>query len=96
LTKLSYLYATRRFGQVPEPFAVTARHGRMLFANVVHEALLEKASRVLPVAVRDLAVHRVAWTIGCSWCVDFGTMLSRLKGADERGVGHHRSGVQFR
>jgi AhpD family alkylhydroperoxidase len=82
LTTLSYRYATRRFGQVPEPFAVTAHHGRMLFANAVHEALLEKASTVLPAAVRDLAVYRVAWTVGCSWCVDFGAMLSRLKGLD--------------
>ena len=26
--------------------------------------------------------NRVAWTIGCSWCVDFGTMLLRLDGLD--------------
>lgn len=27
LIKLSYWYAKRRFGEVPEPFAVTANHG---------------------------------------------------------------------
>src|SRR6266496_3870514 len=26
--------------------------------------------------------HSVAWTIGCCWCVDFGTMLLRLDGLD--------------
>jgi AhpD family alkylhydroperoxidase len=41
-----------------------------------------KASTVLPANVRDLAVYRVAWKIGCSWCVDFGTMLARLDGLD--------------
>ncbi|HEX4700527.1 MAG TPA: carboxymuconolactone decarboxylase family protein [Pseudonocardiaceae bacterium] len=81
-TKLSYWYAKRRYGQVPEPFAVVANHRKLAFAGAVHETLLEKASTVLPATVRDLAVYRVAWTIGCSWCVDFGTMLLRLRGLD--------------
>ncbi len=42
----------------------------------------QKASTVLPPNVRDIAVYRVAWTVGCSWCVDFGTMLQRLQGLD--------------
>jgi AhpD family alkylhydroperoxidase len=43
---------------------------------------VQKASKVLPSNIRELAVYRVAWTVGCSWCVDFGTMLSRLDGLD--------------
>ncbi len=82
LIKLSYWYAKRRFGEVPEPFAVTANHRKLFFANVIHEAAAQKASTVLPAHVRDLAVYRVAWTVGCSWCVDFGTMLLRLAGLD--------------
>ncbi|MGH3822888.1 MAG: carboxymuconolactone decarboxylase family protein [Pseudonocardiaceae bacterium] len=82
LIKLSYWYTKRRFGEVPEPFAVTANHRKLFFASAVHEALAEKASTVLPVSVRNLAVYRVAWTVGCSWCVDFGTMLHRLAGLD--------------
>lgn len=82
LLKLSYWYAKRRFGEVPEPFAVTAHHRKLFFACAVHEALAEKASTVLPVNVRNLAVYRVAWTVGCSWCVDFGTMLHRMAGLD--------------
>ena len=42
----------------------------------------QKASTVLPANVRDIAVYRVAWTVGCSWCIDFGTMLSGLEGLD--------------
>jgi AhpD family alkylhydroperoxidase len=82
LIKLSYRYAKRRFGEVPEPFAIVANHPKLIIANVIAESVAAKASRVLPTNVRDLAVYRVAWTIGCSWCVDFGTMLARLDGLD--------------
>jgi AhpD family alkylhydroperoxidase len=82
MIKLSYRYAKRRFGEVPEPFAVVANHPKLFVANVIAESVAAKASTVLPANVRDLAVYRVAWTIGCSWCVDFGTMLARLDGLD--------------
>jgi AhpD family alkylhydroperoxidase len=82
LIKLSYRYAKRRFGEVPEPFAVVANHPKLFVANVIAESMAAKASTVLPANVRDLAVYRVAWTIGCSWCVDFGTMMARLDGLD--------------
>jgi AhpD family alkylhydroperoxidase len=82
LVRLSYWYAKRRFGVVPEPFAVTARHRKLFVANAVHEMMALRATKVLPVNVRELAVYRVAWTVGCSWCVDFGTMLQRLDGLD--------------
>lgn len=82
LTKLSYWYAKRRFGAVPEPFAVTANHPKLLFVSALHEMAAQKAATVLPANVRDLAVYRVAWTLGCSWCVDFGAMMQRLAGLD--------------
>ncbi|RAU95052.1 carboxymuconolactone decarboxylase family protein [Mycolicibacter senuensis] len=82
LTRAMYRYAKRRFGEVPEPFTVIAHHRRLLVANAVHEGLLQSASRKLPAGVRDLAVFWTARTIGCSWCVDFGAMLSRLEGLD--------------
>ena len=77
-----YRYTKRRFGEVPEPFAVQAHHPRLLVANAVHEALLQSASRRLPADVRNLAVFWTARTIGCSWCVDFGQMMQRLDGLD--------------
>lgn len=82
LTRLMYRYAKRRFGEVPEPFAVYAHHPGLLAANAVHETALQKASSKLPANVRELAVYWTARTIGCSWCVDFGSMLIRLDGLD--------------
>lgn len=82
LIKMAYWYAKRQFGEVPEPFAVAANHRKLFIAYVIAETAAGKASTVLPASVRDLAVYRVAWTIGCSWCVDFGAMLARLDGLD--------------
>ncbi|OHV04744.1 hypothetical protein C1Y40_03177 [Mycobacterium talmoniae] len=82
LTRAMYRYAKRRFGEVPEPFTVAAHHPRLLVANAVHEMLLQRGSRTLPASVRELAVFWTARTIGCSWCVDFGSMLQRLDGLD--------------
>src|SRR6202040_3386400 len=82
LTKIFYRVARRRFGEVPAPFAVAAHHPRLMVANAVHETLLQSASKKLPANVRELAVFWTARTIGCSWCVDFGSMLQRLDGLD--------------
>lgn len=82
LTRAMYRIAKRRYGQVPEPFTVAAHHSRLLVAGAVHETMLERASRTLPVSVRELAVLWTARKIGCSWCVDFGSMLQRLDGLD--------------
>jgi len=82
LIRAMYRVAKRRYGQVPEPFAVGAHHPRLLVAEAVHETLLQRASRTLPVNVRELAVLWTARKIGCAWCVDFGSMLQRLEGLD--------------
>jgi alkylhydroperoxidase family enzyme len=75
-------FARRRFGEVPEPFAVYAHHLGLMTAAAVHEGLLERASLRLPASVRELAVYWTARRIGCSWCVDFGAMLMRLDGLE--------------
>ncbi|HEY9414841.1 MAG TPA: carboxymuconolactone decarboxylase family protein [Pseudonocardia sp.] len=82
LGRLAYTYTRRRFGAVPEPIAVTRHHRRLFWATSVAEMAAEKAYHVLPVNVRDLAVYRTATNVGCSWCVDFGTMLQRHAGLD--------------
>ncbi|UXA08147.1 carboxymuconolactone decarboxylase family protein [Mycobacterium sp. SMC-2] len=82
LTRAMYRYARRRFGEVPEPFAVTAHHRKLMVAGAVHETMVDRASKALPVSVRELAVLWTARAIGCSWCVDFGSMLQRLDGLD--------------
>jgi AhpD family alkylhydroperoxidase len=82
LIRAMYRYAKRRYGEVPEPFAVAAHHRRLLIASAVHETMVQRASRTLPASVRELAVFWTARTVGCSWCVDFGSMLQRLDGLD--------------
>jgi len=82
LTRIMYRVSGRRFGQVPEPFTVIAHHPKLMVAAAVHEQMLGTASRVLPAGVRELAVFWTARTVGCSWCVDFGSMLQRLDGLD--------------
>jgi AhpD family alkylhydroperoxidase len=98
IVRAMYRYARRRFGEVPEPIAVTAQHPRLLVANAVHEAMLQSASRTLPANVRELAVFWTARTVGCSWCVDFGSMLQRLDGLDIERLQHiddYRTSVHF-
>lgn len=82
LARVMYWFARRKMGEVPEPFAVAAHHQGIMLANGVHELLVERVSRALPANIREIAVYRTAWTVGCSWCVDFGTMLQRLDGLD--------------
>jgi AhpD family alkylhydroperoxidase len=82
LTRAMYRIAKRRYGQVPEPLAVAAHHRKLMIASAVHETMIDRASRTLPASVRELAVFWTARAIGCSWCVDFGSMLQRLDGLD--------------
>lgn len=82
LLKLAYRYARKRFGAVPEPMAVAAHNTPLFAASSVHELLVERFSKTLPANVRELAVYRAAVRLGCSWCVDFGTMLQLHEGLD--------------
>jgi alkylhydroperoxidase family enzyme len=54
----------------------------------MHELAVERASRVVPKPLLELAVYRTGWTVGCSWCVDFGAMLQRLEGLDVERLKH--------
>ncbi|TCO50884.1 carboxymuconolactone decarboxylase family protein [Actinocrispum wychmicini] len=80
--RFMYRYARKRYGAVPDPLAVTRHHRGLSFAGGLHELLAERASKTLPASVRELAVYRAAVQLGCSWCIDFGTMLQRLDGLD--------------
>jgi len=82
LTRAMYRIAKRRYGEVPEPFAVAAHHRKLMIASALHETMVDRASKTLPASVRELAVLWTARQIGCSWCVDFGSMLQRLEGLD--------------
>jgi AhpD family alkylhydroperoxidase len=82
LVKLAYRISRRKFGAVPEPVAVTAHHPGLVMAGAAHELGVERAAKVLPVSLRELVVYATAVKLGCSWCVDFGTMLIKHEGLD--------------
>ena len=82
IVKIGYRMARKQVGEVPEPFAVLAHHRKLFVASARHELALRKAMHVVPDALIQLAVYRTAWTVGCSWCVDFGAMLMRLDELD--------------
>jgi len=82
LIKLGYRMARKQLGEVPEPFAVLAHHRKLFVASARHELALQKAMNVVPESLIQIAVYRTAWTVGCSWCVDFGAMLMRLEELD--------------
>ncbi|MCW2752440.1 MAG: hypothetical protein JWR83_3550 [Aeromicrobium sp.] len=82
LVKFGYRMARKQLGEVPEPFAVIGHHRKLFVASARHELAVQKATKVMPPALIQLAVYRTAWTVGCSWCVDFGTMLMRLDELD--------------
>jgi alkylhydroperoxidase family enzyme len=78
--RLAYWYSVRRFGKMPEPFAVSA-HSKPVFTTVARfELAVERKWKSVPKNLADLAVLRAALTVECPWCVDFGSMLSAGKG----------------
>jgi len=85
---IAYRVAARMFGEVPEPLAVTMHHPGITRTSMVHELMARQASTRLPDNIRDIAVYRTAWTVGCSWCVDFGVMTQRLAGLDTGRLAH--------
>ena len=82
LGRLAYRYARRRFGQVPTPFAVWRHHPGLFWTAAASESAVERASTRLPDGLGELAVHRVATRVRCSWCVDFSAMLAARGGTD--------------
>ena len=80
LGRLMARLSRRWYGQVPEPLRAMAHHRRLLWTYGAHEWMAERATKRLPVELREIVVHRVATVVGCSWCVDFGTMLTLKAG----------------
>ena len=82
LLRLAYWYSTRRFGKMPEPFAVAA-HSKPVFMSLARlELAVERKWTAVDKHLVDLAVLKTALTVECPWCVDFGSMLSVGKGLD--------------
>ncbi len=80
LIGLVYKVARRMYGQVPEPGMIMAHHRGILINSAIFELGNERVLKRLDPVLRDLVIHRVSTEIGCSWCIDFGTMQSLRAG----------------
>lgn len=82
LTRLAYRTARRRYGKVPEPLTVLA-HSRRLMLGIAGFEQSVASWKQLGRTCKSLAVLRAAQVIGCPWCLDFGSFVSRGEGVTE-------------
>jgi len=71
-----------RYGRLLEPVAVTALHPEVLDATIAFELQLERAKR-LPERLKQLANLKAAALLGCPFCLDIGSSVSRAAGVSE-------------
>ncbi len=64
LTRFAYWYLRRRFGKVPEPLTLVARHPRLSRGYALFELALQKA-RLVDARLKGLASIKVATLVGC-------------------------------
>jgi AhpD family alkylhydroperoxidase len=83
VNRLGRWYARRTYGDVPEPALAMMHDQRVLRTTVRFERSLAGWNRV-PRSLKELATLASAVTIGCSWCIDFGTWLAYEHGVSER------------
>lgn len=81
--RLAYRYAEKRYGKVPEPMAVWAHAPGVMWTWVIAETLAHYTWRRLPRELGELAVIRAASVVGCTWCLDFGSLVARFEGVSE-------------
>lgn len=74
--------ARKKVGLEPEPFAALAHHRTMFLAQGAMELALERCGDA-PARARELAVLRSAMVVGCEYCCDIGSALSRTHGVTE-------------
>lgn len=84
LTSLTFRIARRQAGgKVPEPIRVQAHHPLLMNGHGAFELAFMR-SRKMPEKLKALAEMKAAALVGCEWCLDFGSWLSREEGVTER------------
>lgn len=83
LVRLSRAYAKRTYKREMEPVEVTAHHPRLFTGYGIFEMTLERSGRV-DEKLKDLAGTRAAMLVGCEFCMDIGSYLSRVAGVSEQ------------
>ena len=80
--RFAYGRSRHCFGQMVEPLTVMAHHRRLLLGYGVFE-LAFKRSNLVDEYLKSLAVLKVATMVGCEFCMDIGSVLSRGEGVTE-------------
>ena len=83
MVRLSRAYAKRTYKREMEPVEVTAHHPRLFTGYGIFEMALDRSNRV-DETLKDLAATRAAMLVGCEFCMDIGSHLSRVAGVSER------------
>src|SRR5262245_41101197 len=92
-----YESATRKFGRLPIPVAVTAHHPEVFAAYTGFERAFRRASRVDP-RLTTLVVVKVASLVGCLFGTDTGSAGGGGAGVTDahlRGLGGYRTSSRF-
>jgi AhpD family alkylhydroperoxidase len=74
--------ARKKVGLEPEPFTAIAHHRTLFLAQGAMELALERCHEA-PERLKELAVLRTAMVVGCEFCCDIGSFLSRSHGVTE-------------
>ena len=80
--RYAYRLPRRRFGEVAEPLAVMAHHPKLLLGYGMFELAFER-SNLVDEHLKSLAVLKAATMVGCEFCIDIGSVLSRADGVTE-------------
>jgi alkylhydroperoxidase family enzyme len=92
-----YDSATRKFGRLPIPVAVTAHHPEVFAAYTGFERAFRRASR-LDARLSTLVVVKVASLVGCPFGTDIGSALGRAAGVTDaqlRALADYRTSSRF-
>jgi alkylhydroperoxidase family enzyme len=90
-------YGRRRFGRPPATIDAYLHHPRLLMGYGTFETAVERSHRV-DERLKSLAELKAAAVVGCEWCMDFGSWLSRCHGVAEeqlRELPRHRTSSAF-
>ncbi len=80
--RLARWYSRRTYGEVLEPGVAMAHDPRVLRAYLRFEQAVAKWDRLDP-TLAALAQAAAAATVGCGWCLDFGSWEGTRRGVDQ-------------
>lgn len=95
--RAAYDSATKKFGRLPLPVAVTAHHPEVFAAFMGFERAFARASKV-DAKLTALAVAKVASIVGCALGMDIGSALARAAGVSDaqlRALADYRKSQRF-